>query len=198
MWSRRITSGSNVNKTIFLYRQRFWLLISKIPLETNTNVYPNLMAVVPRFFCCFFTHPKNSCRSPPSDQISFKPNLSGQYFRLYPLLLLTCDFECDFEFLSDLEFSNLGNFTVWLLRKSRKLKFKKFPFFFFPKLNWMNKLAYEWKCEETKVIEYCNFFCITFESQKVVLIETHMHIDINSRIPVSCGIPSWSYNNSSC
>ncbi|KAB2613096.1 protein FLUORESCENT IN BLUE LIGHT [Pyrus ussuriensis x Pyrus communis] len=34
------------------------------------------MAVVPRFFCCFFTHPKNSCRSPPSDQISFKPNLS--------------------------------------------------------------------------------------------------------------------------
>ncbi|KAM2908035.1 hypothetical protein COP2_047590 [Malus domestica] len=34
------------------------------------------MAVVPRFSCCFFTHPKNSSRSLPSDQISVKPNIS--------------------------------------------------------------------------------------------------------------------------
>ncbi|KAM0959357.1 hypothetical protein ACFX2I_024479 [Malus domestica] len=34
------------------------------------------MAVVARFSCCFFTHPKNSGRSPPSDQISLNSNLS--------------------------------------------------------------------------------------------------------------------------
>ncbi|KAB2610982.1 protein FLUORESCENT IN BLUE LIGHT [Pyrus ussuriensis x Pyrus communis] len=34
------------------------------------------MAVVARFSCCFFTHPKNSGRSPPSDQIPLNSNLS--------------------------------------------------------------------------------------------------------------------------
>ncbi|ONI15326.1 hypothetical protein PRUPE_3G037600 [Prunus persica] len=36
------------------------------------------MAVVARFSCCLFTHPKNSGRSPLSDQISVKSSLPGK------------------------------------------------------------------------------------------------------------------------